>query len=673
MHFVSARTCFAPAFRSCTNLHFKTTALTNLHHPIIPMPSLAPIQGVTRTGVPATENSHLAVNSGYLSGNNGANDLHGAGHMGVAPLDRIIMSLHSGLESEVEYALTTLTYYSCNEPKILDFSVYPLIGRELIKYFIRPYSQMKENKDSTVSAKALSLSCESLLTLRNAVQDLHNQQWLCQSDNFRKYAADALRFLVTWFFTAKSDTPRRLTQHNDLFHEAFVHLLDVLDPITCFYTNTPKNDPIFHSLLTVLTHTSDRYVLLLTLKCLYHLLFTKSADGPERANGTGSTGGAPDEDDSVVDTNNCIDVIGPEHLRVAVQCLLINDDELSAAVLLFLKQYLSSDALHVHYSTSVEASQRHRLRKLMEASSSAKTNTHILLKHLPELIVAKLPLVEFSKLPIDLPVTLTKRSSYSGVPMSTPKLPQKLYDIVIGFPEPLRATTWLRCCYEPYTQVSKPGDDSKDSAAGEVTQISLWKAYENQFEAIWKERLNPQWPNLLPAVDFIKNVSTAFPNSEAMVVSMPSTDPMQPPRKKFIIKGIQPRQFPVNVELGNFEALRRIPATSEETTTTNVPIGHIDEVGFEEALAAFNESILAVSTGLSKPEDIDAPWYSPINVLARDVLGVIVEELLELDTNGQFKNVFRQYNKLWLPNTVYANPGLVEQGYIDGRWLLYLL
>lgn len=607
-------------------------------------PLLAPIQGVARFGVNDTHNGFLSANA----------DLHGTGHMGVAPLDRIIMSLHSGIESEIEYALTTLTYYLCNEPKLLDFSVYPLIGRELIKYFIRPYTQLRENKP--VKDLELSLSCESLLTLRNAVQDLSNQQWLCQQSNFRKHAAEALKFLLNWFYLT-APKPLFLAKHTDLFHEQLVHVLDILDAVTCFYTNTPKNDPLFHHVLFVLKLTSDRYILLLAIKCAYHLLFTKPVEKAE---------------DEEPDTNNCIDVVQPEHLQVIVRTLLINDDELNSAALLFLKQFLTSDALHAQYSSSVHSLQLHRLRKLMEASTAAN-NTHILLKHLPELIVAKLPLVEFSRLPQELPVTLTKRLLYCGVPAATPKLPQKLYNIVINFPEPLRATTWLRCCYEPYTQVLKPGDDAKESPAGEVTQISLWKAYENQFEAIWKERLNPSWPNLLPAVDFIKNVSLAFPNSEAMVVNMPLANLMQPPRKKFIIKGIQPRQFPVSVELGNFEALRRIPATYEEKALNTVPIGHIDEEGFEAALAAYNNLLLAVLTGLSKPDDDDAPWYSPVNKLAHDVLAVIVDNLLESDSNGQYKNVFRQYNASWLPNMVYANPGLVEQGYVDGKWLLYLL
>lgn len=622
------------------------------------MPLLVPVQGVSRVGVNAdTFGGGLYTGGPYGQANL---ELHGAGHMGVAPLDRIIMSLESGIESEIEYALSTLTYYSCNEPKLLDFTSHELMGKELIRYFVKPYHMILEGKEADLRAEVVSLSCESLLSLRNAVQDLHNQQWLCQRDNFRRFAGETLKFLANWFYNP-GVRKLHLSQFSELFREAFLYLLDILDPITCFYTNTTKNDSMFHTFLHILSHTSDRYVLLNTIKSLHHLLFTKASNDASKA-----------DDDDTQDTNNCIDSLLIEHLLIIVRTLVINDDELTHASLLFLRQYVTLDALHAQYPNSVAKSQLHRVRKLMQ-NNSRMSNTHILLKQLPELIIAKLPLVDPHKFQSTLPVTFTKRSAYAGIPLSTAKLPKKLYDIIINFPEPLRATTWLRCCYEPYTQVTNPDDNQKDVAAGEVTQISLWKAYENQFEAIWKERLNPNWPNLLPAVEFIKNVSSAFPNSEAMVVNLPQSDSSAQPRKKFIIKGIQPRQYPVNVEIGNFEALRSIPATAEEKHKQSAPIGHIDTEAFEAALAAQNESLLQASVGLSGPEDTNAPWYSPINGVARDVLSKIVDDLLEPDTDGAYKNVFRQYNHEWLPDLVYVNPGLVEQEYISGQWLLYLL
>lgn len=620
-------------------------------------PSLVPIQNVARFGISDASTSN---GNGYLTSSN--LDLHGAGHMGVGPLDRIIMSLNSGIESEIEYALSTLSYYSCNEPKLLNFATYPLMGNELIKYFVKPYHLIAEGKENELTLTMVSLSVESLLSLRNGVQELANQQWLCQIKSFRKYAVEALKFLTGWFYTPQSGKLYHLSKFNELFRESLNHLLDILDPLTCFYVDNARNDPLFHQLLILLKNTSDKYVLIVVIKCLYHLLFLggNNAISPKQV------------EDAAPEANNCIDAIQPEHLLIVVRNLLINDNELTYYALQFVKQYLYSEALHPNYISSVKASQLHRLRKLVEATTS-KRNLHILMKQLPEQIVARLPLVDPSKIQQSIAVRLARRSTYSGVPAATAKLPEKLYNIIIAFPEPLRATTWLRCCYEPYTALSTTGEEAKDLTAGEVTQISLWKAYENQFEAIWKDRQNSSWPNLLPAVDFIKNVSSAFPNSEAMVVNMPSSDPLQAARKKFIIKGIQPRQFPVSIELGNFEALRRIPASFEDKQSTAQSVGEVDEAAFDKALSTYNSSILAASDGLTGPEDQNAPWFSPTNLLSRDILGKIVDDLLESDMDGEFKNIFRQYNKDWLPDLVYANPGLVEQSYIDGRWLLYLL
>lgn len=617
-----------------------------------PMPTLVPVQGVARFGI--THEDHA---NGYLT-TSASNELPGAGHMGVGPLDRIIMSLRSGIESEIEYALNTLTYYSCNEPKILNFSTYPLMGEELIKYFVRPYHLLSAGKD--VGQATLSISVESLLSLRNAVQDLHNQQWLCQVAHFRRQAGDALKFLVTWLTTPASKALLALARYSELFRESLNHLLDVLDAVTCFYVDTPKNDPMFHQLLVLLLSSSDKHILMVAIKCLTHLMYLGGA----------SALAVKADSEGTPDTANCIDAVQPEHLLVVVRYLLVNDDELSYAALQFIKQYLFLEALHAQYPNSVKDSQLHRMRKLVQASSS-KRSLHVLLKQLPEMVVARLPLVDPASTSRALPMQLARRSNNSGVPTVTCKLPEKLYEIVVTFPEPLRATTWLRCCYEPYTSSAK-GTELADTTAGEVTQISLWKAYENQFEAIWKDRLNPSWPNLLPAVDFIKNVSSAFPNSEAMVVNIPVADPAQPARKKFIIKGIQPRQFPVSIELGNFEALRHTAPTEERATTTS-GLREVDIAAFKEALASYTDSLLESSEDLTGPHDTTAPWYSPINALSRDILGRIITDLLEPDTDGEFKNVFRQYNKDWVPDLVFANPGLVEQSYFDSKWLLYLL
>ncbi|KAM9916667.1 hypothetical protein OXX80_013537, partial [Metschnikowia pulcherrima] len=185
-----------------------------------------------------------------------------------------------------------------------------------------------------IPTPVLSASVEALLSLRNAVQDLHNQQWLCQMPHFRKNAVEALKFLNSWFYTATAPKSYALERASDVFRESLKHLLDVLDPVTCFYVENARNDPLFHQLLVVLAHTNDKHALVVVLKCLQHLLFLGGADGVRS------------RDQSEPDTNNCIDAVSPQHLSTIVRCLLVHDDELHFAVLSFLKQYLASEALH---------------------------------------------------------------------------------------------------------------------------------------------------------------------------------------------------------------------------------------------------------------------------------------------------------------------------------------
>lgn len=629
-------------------------------------PSVVPIQGVARVGLASNEET---ANSLLHAG------LHGSGHLGISPLDRILLSLQSGIESEIEYALNTLTFYSCNEPKIVDFATYPIIGTELIGYFMRPYTALEAKASSDKIAdkiatpsgfkdfsNVLSTSAEALLTLRNAAQDLHNQQWLSQAQGLRRNLARVLQYLQAWFYEPSTSRLYLMSKFNEVFYETLGNVLELIEPLTSFWIENNRHDSLFGALLVLLENTKDKNHLLSVLRSLYHLLFLGGENAVKSRNS------------ETPDVNNCIDAVQERHLRIVVQTLLVSDGELNLAALQFLRQYVRSEALRSNVgsgdSSSVERSQLHRLRKLVEASGDKK-NLHILLKQLPQLIVDKLPLIDPGKIQQTPLAQLAKRSTYNGTVHGALKLPPKLYSIIINFPEPLRATTWLRCCYEPYTMAIKKESEA-EMAAGEVTQISLWKSYENQFDVIWKDRGASAYPNLLPAVDFIKNVSTAFPSSEAMVVNIAS-ELGQPARKKFIIKGIQPRQFPVGIDVGNFEALRKYSTVTQENRGAVASVGDLEMSVFEEAMRKNTDVISEASEALRSPYDTSAAWYTPINGLSKDLLETIIVHLLQEDSDGEFKNVFRQYNQHWLPDLVYANPGLVDGGYIDGKWLLYLL
>lgn len=579
-------------------------------------------------------------------------DFYGTGHTGPAPLERIIMSLKSGIESEVDYALKELTTYSFTDPKLVNFDSVPFLGQELIAHFAKPYKLILDGKLNVLTPSVVSLSVEAITTLRNAAQDLPNQQWLSQLKHFKKYLVEALKILIGWFYpAAPKAVPYFVHQNSDLFRESLNRVTDLIDPLSCYYIDNTKHDPLFNALLSISTDVRDKSLFTSVIKSLGHLLFTRDPQPEELKN----------EEEEAPVPNNCIDLITTKHLETFVNLLYVDDKELVQAVLEFLNLYLTSSSLHPLYPTSVKNSQLHRLRKLVQGET-ARANLHTLLKQLPLLVVSELPLLDPQALPPLPSVGLSRRSAYTGIPSALPKLSQQLYDIIIKFPEPLRATTWLRCCYEPYY--------ASDEAVGEVTQISLWKSYETQFEEVWqtsKLRPNPEWPNLLPAVDFIKNVSSAFPNSEAMVVNMEVPEG-QPPKKKFIIKGIQPRQFAVSIDVGNFEALRQKQSFADaDFSQSSLPAGHVDSDKFASNLAAFADEIVANEF---PPVSADVTSTSSIS---RDILGYIIAELLEQDVEGEYKNVFRHYNAGWLQELIFANPGLVEKGYFESLWLLYLL
>ena len=120
--------------------------------------------------------------------------------------------------------------------------------------------------------------------------------------------------------------------------------------------------------------------------------------------------------------------------------------------------------------------------------------------------------------------TDTKRLIKPAVPAvpatEIPNLPLDLLEQVLKSDEPERSSHWLRACFE-------------EDADSDITQIALWQAYQARFS----EFSTPQ-NALLPAAEFIKNVSTTFSGANAQVISGPNP--------KFIIKGIRPRHLPMD-------------------------------------------------------------------------------------------------------------------------------
>ena len=107
-------------------------------------------------------------------------------------------------------------------------------------------------------------------------------------------------------------------------------------------------------------------------------------------------------------------------------------------------------------------------------------------------------------------------------PVQIAPLPQDLYTQILRLDEPDRSSQWLRCLFE---------EDPEES----ITQIALWQAYQLQFTQAQNDGGRP----LLPAADFIKNVSSTFYDKAVAQVQAG-------PNPKFIIRGIRHRIKPVD-------------------------------------------------------------------------------------------------------------------------------
>ncbi|KAF1832103.1 RSC complex subunit Rsc9 [Decorospora gaudefroyi] len=121
--------------------------------------------------------------------------------------------------------------------------------------------------------------------------------------------------------------------------------------------------------------------------------------------------------------------------------------------------------------------------------------------------------------------SVSKTARSSAPPENAPKLSSAIIEHLVTLDEPERSSQWLKTCFE-------------EDATGEITQIQLWSAYNAAFQEHMVN--NPaSFKALMPAKDFITNVSTTFGGASAQVLTVGG----QP---KYTIRGIRPRSVPVD-------------------------------------------------------------------------------------------------------------------------------
>jgi chromatin structure-remodeling complex subunit RSC9 len=399
----------------------------------------------------------------------------------------------------------------------------------------------------------------SALSLRNLSQDTEFTQLLAQNSKTKKILADILKNFADEPCVADSD-PKFANIDNELL----IYTIDIVESVSSYYAPLPKDDEIFLYLTKIFGQRDDRSLLISIMRSFARFLVrSESTD------------------------DNCASNFSSQIFDRITSFLLTEDHDLILTSLDFLYQYcLPGNA---------------RISHLLRSS----TRQDILRSRLPQLLTFQ---QNIDKNPNDFahfqPLRLVKRTK-PPIPTTAPKLTPEHYRQISLLSEPLRATAWMRCCYRFVPE-------------GEVTQISLWKAYEQQFEKdVTKKKL-------LPAVDFIKNVSQAFTNSNAMVINLANG------QRKFIIKGIEPRFSSVDIKTGDFEA-------------------------FGEA-SHRNENSKVVSE-FSEQEQI--PEYTP-PISLNDVNSSTVMLLTSLTNNAQGKELFKPLLEELLKR-VEAMPELLDE------------
>lgn len=417
---------------------------------------------------------------------------------GVDDLTRMKMAILSGIPEEVKWALKKYLAYSNKAPYMINLKDLPSL-LPMFKQFIDQLRPMIEKFNGPIlgdpqSLDVLQTGLNSILILRNLSQDTESVQVLVKDKSIKDLI---LHVLQKFECIATADPSWQLFEGNASFFNELTHyILDLMEAISSYIAPAKKDDLYFKTLLSLLNYTKDRYMVISILRSLSRLLVRSKADEESAA-----------------------DNLDEKTLSLIVSLLIVEcDNELVTASLDFLYQYILPGSQRI----SLLLGDSHRFA--------------ILAAMLPKLLTYNVVQPNYSVLE-NSQIKLVKRLR-PPAPTVAPDLNKELFGQLFDMNEPMRSTAWLRCCFEPVTDA-------------EFTQISLWRAYESRFAQPVRE----SGRKLLPAVEFIKNVSNAFQDASAMVITDPTSG-----KKRFVMKGIQPRTKPLSIAEGEIAAKHPLPS-----------------------------------------------------------------------------------------------------------------
>ena len=429
-----------------------------------------------------------------------------AGFQGPTIYTRTIQSLRSGILDEQEYALFHLTKISHERGERFRFDHFPGLAEALVEKILEIGSLILDVEWQVVYYKAASEELERVHDCQNkstdVVSSIDFSRKRKRNDNLEpeefsrrmclvNEAALILRNMTIMDanaeYLSRFPTTRALLiillnlpqQANTT--ELLQYGLDISEQLTK-YCVPREDDQLFISLVRLLDR-NDRGVMLSSIRAICRLGIMSQQ--------------APRLED-----------IPPRIIRRLTSWIMIEDEELRGASLDLLYQYtIRPDNVHTFMEhTDVASFVRQLVRLLLHGARYEER------KEGP------------STLPVstDSNQSSNNNSSIQNIrDIPIPRISQDHVESLLAYNEPDRSTQWLKACFEEDTE-------------GEITQIALWQAYQIPFAPF--ASTHP----LLPAKDFITNVSNTFDKASAQV--MPS-DSGQP---RFVIKGIKARRVPVD-------------------------------------------------------------------------------------------------------------------------------
>ncbi|KAL8686476.1 MAG: hypothetical protein Q9224_005437, partial [Gallowayella concinna] len=427
----------------------------------------------------------------------------GSGFDGPNIYVRTLQALKSGIPGEIRYALHHLVKISHERGDKFRFEAFPGMAEALIEYIMGITSEYyaihwrityDENISSDNVIDALNGTPNLVEKMQRAkrvdfADELWNEETLVHFENVMQAG------LATRNLLHMEENAQYLVKETNLARDMLTiipnlpqdyrltelrhYIWDIAECLVPYWTlpNPPSSDPLYQLLLNELQESADRGAIIACLRTLCRFSMNLTVN------------------------NNISRVPLTTILKIVDWCLL-QDEELVAAALDFLYQYTASPlnvALLLYNHTATEcplASLLGRMSSLLHHGETEVQTKVILQQAVPE------------------------------IPASTlPNVPADLLQRLLQMDEPERSNVWLKCVFEEH----------KDS---EITQIALWTAYQSRFLQYSNQNL-PNATGLLPAAEFIKNVSVIFESATAQVVNGV--------QNKFIIKGIRPRRHPTDL------------------------------------------------------------------------------------------------------------------------------